>query len=117
MPVLVDWVIHDYRGPHEKHVADLLRRAVIWGEGLEEFDEHVRVANAVLARPSTLNADKQVSYWEIDETEQAYLQELLDEAVEYWMLCDYEHDEDPEDAWLGQVPRPLGAFLGQLLGF
>lgn len=122
MPVFIGFIVHGVGTRNPKTGFDLLAEAVRWGQGLDEFDEHVRAATVVLARPRKVSTDRtgSVTYVEVDETERDYLVELVNEAVEYWLLCDYGDDDNPDWAWLGQVSESggiaSGLTEGRLLG-
>jgi hypothetical protein len=73
---------------------DLAERAMLWTEGLDEFDDIRPLARMVL--------DSRRGDLEIDRTHFDALVEIITEFGEYAGTCGYDTDEDEEDRRIAQ---------------
>jgi hypothetical protein len=81
---------------------ELLEAVVNWTDGLEEFDADTALVRSVLdAQPIPNPAAASVVLVNADARQR--IADVLEEAVGYWQMCDYAHDENPDVAWLGLV--------------
>lgn len=104
-PCLLD--VYATIGGTGRKLSVAIRRAADWAEHLDgSLEDAVRIARDLVQRPAmgTDPADNMTYMVEATNEERQELEGLLQEATDYWLMCNYAEDSSfPDDQWLGEL--------------